>query len=450
MEDNNISKLPAGVLTEFNLGSIADVSAPRPEEVFGKNSWIDFGLNNLFPQEIIDLYLNASGLFKSLVDRKAAMIAGNGFLFTPEIKEFLDNKYGEEGLNEVAYKCAIDLVLFGGYYLTICRSNNGGIASISHLPYEKVRIEKPDEDGEHGFYISSDWVLYKKGAHKPYFMPKFDIDRNDPEQVMFVKTYTPGFEWYTLPDWIAIKNWIYVDRAISVFHKKNLDNGLTASYICVHKTQPPKEARDAFAQKMDANFAGASNAGRIISVYAESPELTPEFIPVNQNGSDELFQELIKQVDGEIIRGMKFTQAIAGLEIAGKLGSSNEINEQLEMFNITVIEPLQNIINNNFNELAKINGFPQMMKLQPYKMYKTKKINKEENEVVEAQNKVTLRSTKDGVAQMSSLMASVNKGEMTREQAIVITTVMYGYSNEQAAMFFPQPTIVSQPQPNNE
>lgn len=449
MEDNK-SKIPSGaVLTEHLLGSVADVSAPRPEEVFGKNSWIDFGVNNLFPQEVIDLYLNASGLFKSLVDRKAAMIAGNGFIMAPEIKEFIENKYGPETLNEIAFKCAIDIVLFGGYYLTIHRATNGAIGAISHLPYEKVRIEKPDEDGCHGFYISSDWVLYKKGAHKPYFMPAFDIDRNDPEQVMFVKTYTPGFEWYTLPDWIAIKNWVYVDRAISVFHKKNLDNGLSPSFVCVHKNQPPKEARDAFAQKMDANFAGATNAGKVINVYAESPELVPEFIPIELNGTDKRFQELVKQVDGEIVRGLKFTQAVAGLEIAGKLGSSNEINEQLEMFNVTVIEPLQRVINDNFNYLASINGFPQIMKLQPYEMFKTKKINREENAVVEAQNQVTLRSTKDGVAQMLSIITSFNKGAITREQAIIVLVDMYGYAREKAETYFPpvQPTTV--PNENN-
>ena len=111
---------------------------PCAYEWFNNNSkFIDYGANNLFPQEILNLYQNASPLFTGIINKISELINGAGF--DNEDSEFIINQYGKENLNVVLPKVAIDLILFNGFYLQIIWAKNGkNIASIDHVPFQKV------------------------------------------------------------------------------------------------------------------------------------------------------------------------------------------------------------------------------------------------------------------------------------------------------------------------
>jgi hypothetical protein len=200
-----------------------------------------------------------------------------------------------------------------------------------------------------------------------------DEDGNivQPRQVLQVKNYTVGMEFYPLPRYISCLNFLKCSYEIGVFHLKNLQNGLMPSFIIVNKMGiPPKHEREKLYEEVKQRYAGADNAGDFLMVFAEAGDKAPEFIPVQLNSSDQRFKDLAEQIEKNIMRAHNFTSAVAGIETAGKLAGSSEINEQLDMLQNTIIAPQQKLIQDAFNRIAEVNGYAEPnLQLNRFKMF---------------------------------------------------------------------------------
>lgn len=361
---------------------------PVISELFTSTPWIQFGTTNDFPQELIRLYQNADTMHSTLIERKVDMIAGNGFeIETP----FIKNEYSKEDLNIIARKVAFDKVLFNGYYLMITWDKAfKNIARIQHIPYEKMRVARPDADKQRnpnqleGYYFSKDWLNHRRKENIPVFYPEYDYINNsdtsyrkeNPDQIFFFKGYTPGMDYYTLPTYMSALNIIKTSYEISVYHLKNTQNGFAPQMVIINKSGlPNEEQREQQRQDIKRTMTGTENSGDFILVYAESAEKAPEFVQIQPNSSDQQFKDLKESIDSNVMRVHKFTPAIAGLETAGKLGNAAEITEQLVYMQSTVISPLQKEIENAFNKIAKINGIVEDIKLKEYTIFKPEQIS---------------------------------------------------------------------------
>jgi hypothetical protein len=364
------------------FGNISQDSVGTPfiNETFGRNDWVMFGADNLWPQELLRIYQNSSPLHTGLCKKKADMIAGLGFNPIAGLQSFLNNEYSKEDLNIIAYKCAMDLVIFGGYYLQVIWAKGGKqIAQLEHVPYEKVRVQKPcalDYFGEKNetdevinYYISKDWARTRRGENEPKLIPAFnkDLSVEYPSQLLGTMMYTPGMEYYSLPDYMSIINWLKLDYNIGVFHLKSVTNGFAPSMIITMKDgAPTDEERQREYQQLKERYASAMNAGDFLLVYADSDATKPEFTPVQLNDSDSRYQDLMIQMNQEILVGHGATSPVGGIETSGKLGSADEIKDAYKLFQLTKIAQFQEIIERTFNKLAKINGYQGKLNLVPY------------------------------------------------------------------------------------
>ena len=355
---------------------------PLISEYFGSNPWISFGPENDFPQEIIRLYQNASPMHRVLIDRKVDMIAGKGF---DQDTPFIKNEYFKEDLNEIATKVAYDKVIFNGFYLMVSWDKTfKSISRIQHLPYEKMRIAKYDCDSKRnpyqseGFYFSKDWLNHRRKDNYVIFYPEYDVIKNEdkeyrqnnPDQVMFFKTYSPGMDYYTLPSYMPALNDIKTSYEISTYHLKNIQNGFAPQMIIINKSGiPTPEQREEERRDVVATMTGAENTADITMVYAENAEKAPEFVQIQPNSSDQRFRDLRMSIASTIMQVHKFTSAIAGIETSGKLGSSQEIIEQLEYMQSTVVSPIQSDIEKAFMKVAKINGQDETLTLKKYTIF---------------------------------------------------------------------------------
>ena len=375
-----------------------EVGTPVVAEYFGSNKWIDYGINNDYPQELIRLYNNASPLHKSIINRKAKLIAGMGFeIETP----FILNEYSKDTLNDIVKKSVLDYLIFGGYYLNIIWNESGNeVAQIEARPFEKMRIAKYDCDKKlnskqlEGYYMSKNWLAKTKPENKPVFYPDAEQDWNKffepgyrpsineieavkiafrieyPSQIIFIKSYTPGMDYYTLPSYSAALNDIKLAYEISTYHLKNVQNGLMPGMVIINKTGlPTDEEKDADYERIKESYSGADNAGEFIMLYAESDATAPELIPVQLNSSDQRFRDLRIQIENTIKQTHEMTSALIGQEVSGKLGSTTEIEEQLQFAQATVINPIQKEIEQSFNKILKMSGKDETIKLKKYVIF---------------------------------------------------------------------------------
>lgn len=360
----------------FTLNRNNQLGTPVVSEVFGNQDWVKFGDDNLFPQELIRIYQNSSPLHTGLIKKKVDMIAGLGFNPIASLQPFISNQFSKEDLNEIIYKCAFDLVIFGGFYLNVIWSVGGKqIAQVEHINYEKVRCQKPqDEDSEEvsNYYISKDWSRIRRSENTPKLIAAFNpsISTEAPSQLLSVMTYTVGMDYYSLPDYMSILNWLKLDYEISVFHLRSVQNGFMPAMVIINKAGvPPAEEREKIYQDLKDRYAGAINAGDFIMVFAEDDASKPEFQPITLNNDDERFKDLMVQLNQEILLGHGATSMVAGLETSGKLGSKDDINNEYKLFQVTKIAQYQELIERSVNKLAKINGYTDKLTLKQYMVF---------------------------------------------------------------------------------
>lgn len=358
------------------------VKTPKFLEVWrSSNAWINQGVDNLYSQELLRLFLDSSSLHSSLLRKKADMTSGNGFqkegLSGPALN-FLTNRFSEDSLDIVAYKIALDYWIQGGFYLKIGWSKDKKtIARISHVPYEKVRIAKPKKLADNKFeekhyFVSRDWENYRRAENQPICFYDFNplTAEEYPEQILFVKNYTAGAEYYALPSYSANLNWVKIAYEVGVYHLKSILNNLNAGLIITMVGAiPPKEQRDQDYERLKARYAGSEPAGDIMILYGPDKDKVPVITPMPNNNSDERFKDLMLQVQSNILIGHGASSQVAGIETAGKLGSANEIQEAYTIFQNTVINPGQKKIQDTFNRLASFNGIHDEFILERYNIF---------------------------------------------------------------------------------
>lgn len=361
-------------IQQVQLFNRTETSEINMDEFWGREKWIAFGKKNDLPQELIRLYQNCDGLHSALVKRKADMIAGNGFVDNQVLNDFFKNQYSKEELEKVAYKMAFDVVLFGGFYLNIVWDANGKkLARIEHIPFEKVRIAKPEDEISceiNGFYISRDWIKWRKEENTPRYITAFDKDDEQkriefPSQLLYVKVYTPGMDYYTIPSYSPGINYLKLSYEISTFHLKSVQNGYMPGLIVTIPHVPPAEEREKMSAEIKMR-SGTDEAGKTVVVYGENKDNLPQFTVMNPVTSDQKFKDLMIQLNENIYVMHNANNVIAGIAVSGKLANTAEVKEQFSIFQKTVISPLQTLIENTFTELAKINGYNEPVKLKEY------------------------------------------------------------------------------------
>ena len=345
-----------------------EVEAPEFKTVNNKD-YILYGVKNDFPTILKDM-MNTSSLHSAILKKKADMSAGKGFeAASLEQKNFVNNVNGSETLNEIVYKNAYDLALYGGYcFLATWSKDKKSIARIQYIDWSKVRKVKELEDdsevairqteGVEFYQISADWKQEKKEKYKPEIVQGFSTQYNDvATQLVYVPMYRPGSEdVYPLPDYQACSTYIALDTEIASWHLNSVKNGFTPSMMINLVGVPSDEEMKQFQRKLEDQYSGSANSSKVILTLSEDESQIPIITPLTLNDSDERYKDLANQVKEQIIIGHRASSTVVGVATAGKLGTSNEVIEAEAMFQHNVIDQYQYLLETHFNRLMNFNG----------------------------------------------------------------------------------------------
>jgi len=351
------------------------VEAPVFKTVNNK-SYILYGDKNNFP-EILKEMMNTSSLHNAILKKKADMSAGLGFVENEALKDFILNVNGSETLNQIVYKNSYDLALYGGFcFLVYWSKDKKSIARIQYMDWSKVRKMKElnddsdiairQEQGVDFFEISSDWSQERKSQYKPKIVQGFSKDFNDAStQLVYVPMYRPGCEdSYPLPDYQACSTYIALDTEISSWHLNSVKNGFSPSLMINMVGVPSDDEMIQFQRKIEQQYAGSSNASKVILTISEDETQIPQITPLTLNDSDQRYKDLAEQVKEQIVIGHRASNAAVGIATAGKLGSSNEIIEAEAMFKKNVIDQYQFLLTSSFNRIVNINNLNEELELE--------------------------------------------------------------------------------------
>lgn len=338
----------------------------RPTVEFSRGGWIDWGKDNLYPQQLAEM-VDFSPTHQAIIKNKAQLTAGTGFNGLPEMDVF--NKEGGESLNNILRKAAADQVTYLGYSLQIIWNRAGdAVAEIHHIDFSKVRLGKPDEKGKiHNCFISSNWEERKPEIKQ---VPLFDPEKakDSPLQILYVIGYTPGHNFYPSPDYAAAVNYINLDYEISKYHINYVANGMTPGLAVMVPEIPSAEERRKLKRDIERRYTGTNNAGRIMVFFSDDPATMVKVQDIASGGSADIYNTLNEITTQKIITAHRLASPVlAGLSGgSGNLGSNaGEIATAHEIYMTSVIEPsYQKPIIEGFEMLFAVNGFDVQLTIE--------------------------------------------------------------------------------------
>jgi hypothetical protein len=407
------------MIENINLGKYTE---PSYQETLNRSGWVEYGKDNLFPNYLIDLY-NSSAVHHALVDSIAYMIYGQGIQLTGEAQLQIE----AWGLNEEIRKACLDLKLQGGYYLQVSYSlDRSYIKSVEHIPFEYIRAGAMQENGTVPYYYHClDWENYRKVGVTP--ICSFDVNKkNDhPVQILAVKPFSIGAIYYPKPDYMGSINWIEIDKQVAIYHNNNLNNGMAPSMAIHWKNGvPPKEERRQIRQDIERQMTGAHNAGKFFMTFSDGADQAPSIEPFDLSQASEQYQFLSEESTAKIMIGHRVTSpALFGVKTAGQLGGTEELKTASQLFNINVIEPYRDIINQSIQRLLRVNEINERPKIQGLVLF-------------ESQKKKPFLSEEEGNTWLSYLEAVGEKIDLEEWELIEETKVT---DNEEEAKLHQEP-----------
>jgi hypothetical protein len=329
----------------FHTQDFAAASVPQYQEVVKNKPWVFYGEDNLFPNHLIALY-QYSSINRACANAVIYGVKGKDIIATEGDPNRIGMANKSETLYEVFEKCVLDRILFGGFALNIIKSNDGGIAEFYHSDFSRWRSGKQDEFGNIGkYYYSVDWYgsTYNEKKYKPIELPAFNMTDESPSQLLYVKKYIPGMDYYTAPDWVAGITTVQLDIEVKNFHLNNTQNSMMPSVaIAFTNGIPSEEERDQIYRQLEAKYASTNNAGKFFLFFSENPETAPVITPIPNNASDAWYSNVAPQIEQNILTAWRITSPmILGIKTAGQLGGRNEMLDAYQLFLQTVIKPVQ-------------------------------------------------------------------------------------------------------------
>jgi hypothetical protein len=321
------------------------------QEIIKQKEWVYWGADNYFPNHLLALYQN-SPIHRACANAISYGVKGRAIYNTIDTEQLLMANR-RETLYEVYKKCVIDRVLFGVFSVNVILDNAGNVSELYHTDVSKIRSGKVDEfNNVQNYYLSAEWKFPNKFV--PIEIPAFDLTNKDKaSQLYFVKTYTPNYNYYGVPDYFASVSTIQLDIEVKNFHLNNIQNSLLPSMaISFNNGIPSDEEKDIIYRQLVDKYTSSNNAGKIFLFFSDTPESAPTITPIQNNGSDDFYTGLYTNIEETILTAHRITNpALIGIKTAGQLGGRNELEESYNLFQNIVIKPIQDEILEHFNKL---------------------------------------------------------------------------------------------------
>ena len=344
----------------FSVVSLSQQDIPIVvEDTKTRYSWVPVGIigPDDFFQNITDSF-TTSTTNAACVEGISDLIYGKGlYSKSPELQKILDKVIPQEEVKRLAF----DLKLYGNATMQVYWDDtHTKIIKFYHVPVQNIRAEKIyDNPRIENYYYCTDWSDQKAQRAKK-LIPAFGTS-NEKMELLYIKNYTPGKYYYSLPDWISALQFSYVEAELSNLHINNIENGfLPAVMINMNNGIPAPEERDTIEDLIEQKFTGTRNAGRFMISFNDDPERRPTLDVINIENLHEKYTYVAEYAQDRILVAHRITSPLLfGIRTANN-GFSSQSEEMMTAFSILqtmTIQPFQNVIINSLTTALADGGY---------------------------------------------------------------------------------------------
>jgi hypothetical protein len=341
----------------------------KPEEEKDRSmGFVKWGKKNDYPFFLVDLY-NGSAYHQGIIKNKTHYIAGGGIeIVNGLVQPFIDNRWSDFDMNEIAERLAFDQELFGGMAVKgTWNKEQTKVVMWEHIPLDMIRTSVD----ERTYYISDDWTALNQSPEKTNLriLPAFDKDNRTGSFILYYKEpHLKGRKElgvYPKPSYYGGITAIQTDVDISKFHMYELQNGFKSGTLINFPSGYPETTEELNRIKADVKGRSQSveDAGEIILTFSNGKDETPTVLSLNGNNLDQRYLATEKSVQQNILVAHAITSPqLFGVRLEGSFNSA----ESMDLFNIfkaTYVNSKQKRIEWLLNLMLELGGYVGKVKL---------------------------------------------------------------------------------------
>ena len=331
--------------------------------------FIKWGKKNDYPYFLIDLY-NGSAWHQGIIKNKTYYIAGGGLeVVSGNMQPFIENKYAEFDMNEIAEMLAHDYEMFGGFCAIGTWNRDGSrVAVWEHVDLDSIRVD----ESERMYYISDDWTAMQQSAEKTNLraIPALDMTNKTGKFIIYykdpVKKTKKEKGIYPKPPYYGGITAIQTDVDISRFHMHEIANSFKGGTMISFTDGYPETQEE--AENIKAQVKGRSqsveDAGEIVITFSDTKDKAPIVQSLNGNDLDKRYETTENSVQQNILVAHSVVApSLFGVAPEGSFNAA-ETGDLYEIFKKTYVESRQKRLEWMINYMAELSGFVGKVKLK--------------------------------------------------------------------------------------
>jgi hypothetical protein len=335
--------------TNFSVVNLSSQDIPIViEDTKTRYQWVPVGIigpDDYF-QNITDSY-TTSTTNAACVEGIADLIFGKGLYSKSEaFQTVLDKLLPQEEIKRGIF----DLKLYGNAAFQVYwNDEHTKIVKFYHIPVQTIRAEKIyDNPKIENYFYCVDWNDQKAQRNKKK-IPTFGTS-NEKMELLYIKNYSPGKYYYSLPDWMSALQFAYVEAELSNLHLNNIENGfMPLVMINMNNGIPAPEERQTIESMIESKFTGTRNAGRFMISFNDDAERRPTIDTINIDNLHDKYKYVAEYAQDRILVGHRVTSPLLfGIrtQANGFSSQSEEMKTAYSILQTMTINPFQNLIIN--------------------------------------------------------------------------------------------------------
>ena len=330
------------------------------EDTKTRYSWVPVGIigpDDYF-QNVTDSF-TTSTTNAACIEGIADLIFGKG-LYSKDttFQTVLDKLIPQEEIKRATF----DLKLYGNSALQVYWDDtHTKVIRFYHVPVQNIRAEKLyDNPKVQNYYYCTDWSDYKAQKYKKK-IPAFGTS-NEKMEILYIKNYTPGKYYYSLPDWVSALQFSYVEAELSNLHINNIENGfLPLVMVNMNNGIPAPEERQTIEDLIESKFTGTRNAGRFMISFNDDAERKPTIETISTDNLHEKYKYVAEYAQDRILVGHRVTSPLLfGIrtQANGFSSQSEEMKTAYSILQTMTVNPFQNLVINFLTTALTEGGYP--------------------------------------------------------------------------------------------
>ena len=348
--------------TNFSVVNLSQQDIPIViEDIKTRYQWVPVGIigpDDYF-QNITDSY-TTSTTNAACVEGISDLIFGKGLYSKSEaFQTVLDKLIPQEEIKRAIF----DLKLYGNAAFQVYWDDaHTKIVKFYHIPVQTIRAEKIyDNPKIENYFYCIDWNDQKAQRNKKK-IPAFGSS-SEKMELLYIKNYSPGKYYYSLPDWMSALQFAYVEAELSNLHLNNIENGfMPLVMINMNNGIPAPEERQTIESLIESKFTGTRNAGRFMISFNDDAERRPTLETINIDNLHDKYKYVAEYAQDRILVGHRVTSPLLfGIrtQANGFSSQSEEMKTAYSILQTMTINPFQNLIINFLTTALSEGGYEE-------------------------------------------------------------------------------------------